>query len=195
MKKYLGIGIVVLVIVLLAGGWFAYARTQTAAVVNGKPISKVEFYRRLEKRAGKQILDEMIVEELILQEGDKKKVSISEKELEKKLAEMKDRMGGEAKFKAQLKQSRYTVEEINKQLEIQAIVERILGKDIKITDEEINKYYEQGKEWQFKDKKLDEVRGQIAETLKQQKYEANLPKWIEGLKKKAKIVNRLGSGS
>lgn len=188
MKKYLiivGAGIVVL---LLIAGWLTYASTQTVAIVNGERIGKAEFYKNLEMRGGKQILDQIIIEKLILQEGKKNKISVSQKELETKLAEMKKRMGGEKNFQAQIKQSGYTIDDINKQLEIQAIVEKILGKDIKIKEAKIKEYYEQNKEWTFKDKMLDQVRGEIVEALKQQEYQKKLPKWIESLKKKAKII-------
>lgn len=195
MKKYLivvGAGIVAL---LLIAGWLTYISTQTVASVNGEPISKAEFYKILEKRAGKQIVDQMITEKLILQQGAKNKISVSKKELETKLSEMKKRMGGEKQFEAQLKQTGYTIDEVNRQLEIQIIVEEVLGKDIKITEAKIKKYYEQNKEWQFKDKTLDQVKGVITEALKQTEYQEKLPKWIQSLKKKAKIVNKLESGS
>lgn len=181
----------ILIFILLSTGCSSGKSATNVARVNGETITKEELYQRLEKRAGKQILDEMITEKLILQEAAKNKIKITDKEIKSKLADMKTRMGGEKSFNAQLKQSGYTLEDINKQVEIQTIVEKLLGKNVKITESEIKKFYDDNKEIRFKDKKLKEVRGQIIEALKQAKYEQELPKWIESLKKKSKIVNDL----
>lgn len=182
----------VLILILLSTSCSSGKSATNIARVNGETITKEELYQRLEKRAGKQVLDEMITEKLILQEAAKNKIKVTDKEIETKLADMKTRMGGEKSFNAQLKQSGYTLEDINKQVEIQTIVEKLLGKNVKITESEIKKFYDDNKEIRFKNKKLEEVRGQIAEALKQAKYEQELPKWIESLKKKSKIVNDLG---
>jgi len=52
------------------------------ALVNNRPISRWSFNRDLQKAAGEQILNNKIAEMLVLQEGQKQKIDISDEEID-----------------------------------------------------------------------------------------------------------------
>ena len=67
-----------LLIIVLAGAFWVYNRYWNVATVNGKGISRMEFYKTLEGQGGKQTLDQMIQESLVMQEASKKKITIGQ---------------------------------------------------------------------------------------------------------------------
>ncbi len=84
-----------------------------------------------------------------------------------------------------------TLDFLREQLKLQLILEKILKDKIKVSEEEVKKYYKENKEMFFPGKKFEEVKEQIEEELEYQKISMQTQIWIEELKKKAKIVNTL----
>ena len=167
--------------------------SRTVATVNGEGISRTEFNERLEQKAGRKILDELITEKLVLQEADKKNLKISEKEIDKKVDELKSRFPDEKSFDKNLEENNMTIDEVREQMKIQIITQKMLEKKIKVTTQEIKNYYEQNKQTVYKDKQFEQVKDQIKEQLEQQKLSQKRQTWLESLKKKAKIKNKLQS--
>jgi|Deesub1362A_J573_1020465.scaffolds.fasta_scaffold01688_1 foldase protein PrsA len=165
--------------------------SRTVATVNGEKITQAELNQRLMQEAGKEVLDQMITEKLILQEAKKKGIKVSEEEIDKKIEEFKKQFPDEKTFRAQLKENNMTIDFLREQLKLQLIVEKILKDKIKVSEEDVKKYYEENKEMFFPDKKFEEVKKQIEEELQYQKLSMQTQIWIEELKKKAKIVNTL----
>jgi foldase protein PrsA len=182
------IGIFIFLIILAAA---AIGCSKTVATVNGEKITQAELNERLMQQAGKEVLDQLITEKLILQEAKKKGVKVSEKEIDKKIEEFKKQFPDEKTFRAQLKENNMTIDFLREQLKLQLIVEKILKDKIKVSEEEVKKYYKENKEMFFPGKKFEEVKKQIEEELEYQKLSMQTQIWIEELKKKAKIVNTL----
>ncbi len=185
--KGLKIGFFFLIIFAVA----AIGCSKTVATVNGEKITQAELNERLMQQAGKEVLDQMITEKLILQEAKKKGIKVSEKEIDKKIEEFKKRFPDEKTFRAQLKENNMTLDFLREQLKLQLILEKILKDKIKVSEEEVKKYYKENKEMFFPGKKFEEVKEQIEEELEYQKISMQTQIWIEELKKKAKIVNTL----
>lgn len=191
MKTYvkgLKIGFFIFLIVLVAS---AIGCSKTVATVNGEKITQAELNQRLMQQAGKEVLDQLITEKLILQEAKKKGIKISEKEIDKKIEEFKKQFPDEKTFRAQLKANNMTLNFLREQIKLQLIVEKILKDKVKVPEEEVKKYYEENKEMFFSGKKFEEVKKQIEEELEYQKLSMQTQIWIKELKKKAKIVNTL----
>ncbi len=66
-------------------GWFF------AAVVNGQPVSRLAVVNQLEKTGGKQTLDSLINQSLILQEAKKLKITVSNKEVDDEIKRIKNK--------------------------------------------------------------------------------------------------------
>ena len=81
-KKQLTIGIIVIAIVALL---VFFRGLFVAALVNGTPVSRLELIRELEKADGKKVLSDIIVRKLIEQEAQKRKVTVTDAELENEI--------------------------------------------------------------------------------------------------------------
>ena len=138
-----------------------------AATVNGEPIYMEEVDKQLEqlgqqhqslegqqgeeykKQFQKQILDDLIEQKLVLQEAEKEKIKVSDKEIDDWIKQAKQQFPSEQEFESKLKELNLTIEELKKnrkeQLLRQKMIEKIT-KDIKVTDKEVEDYYKKNKE-------------------------------------------------
>lgn len=179
-----------LAIVTISAGC-AQTKSETVATVNGEKITRDELADRLIKQSGKEVLDQMITEKLINQEAKKKGINITEAEINKKIEEVKKQFPDEKTFQSQLAANNLTLDNLKEQIKLQLIIEKALKGKVKVTDKEIKSYYEENKNTFFKGKKFEEVKDQIKEELEYQTLSFQVQSWVEGLKKKAKIVNNL----
>jgi foldase protein PrsA len=191
MKTYLNGLKIGLFIFLFALAVATIGCSKTVATVNGEKITQAELNQRLMQQAGKEVLDQLITERLILQEAKKRKINVSEKEIDKKIEEFKKQFPDEKTFRNQLKENNMTLDFLKEQVKLQLILEKILKDEIKISENEIRNFYEQNKDFMYKDKKFEEVKEQIKEELEYQALSMKSQDLIENLKKKAKIVNEL----
>lgn len=184
-KKFAVVLIVLLSVVALA---FNFKSLLVAAVVNGKPISRLYLDRQLEKQGGKQILENEIVKILILDEAKNRKLEISLGEIDKKIQEIEGQVttGGSSLDKL-LEAQGQTRDSFKEQIKIQLIIEKVLSKDVSVTEEEIKDYYDKNKAFYAKDKKFEDLKGQINDDLARQKIGEKFQPWLDELKKKAKI--------
>lgn len=157
--------LMLLVSVFISGT--ACSDKKIAATVNGEPIYTEEVDKQLEqlgqdheslegqqgeeyiKQVEKQILDDLIEQKLVLQEAEKEKIKVSDKEIDDWIKQAKQQFASEQEFESKLKELNLTVEELKKsrreQLLRQKMIEKIT-KDIKVTDKEVEEYYKKNKE-------------------------------------------------
>lgn len=173
-----------LIIVLLAGA-LLYIRGQLiVAVVNGQSISRFTLIRNLEKQAGKQVLDSLITKILIYQEAKKENVIISEEEINQEIAELEKSFTEQGQdLDLVLGAQGVNREELKEQFELQKIAEKIAGKDVEVTDQEVNKYLEENKDLLSEGTKPEDVR----EQLETQKLNTAVQSWVQSLRDKAEI--------
>lgn len=161
-----------------------------AAVVNGQPISRLSVISELEKQGGKKTLESLIVKTLILQEGQKQGIKIEQKEIDSRVNNLKDQY---AKQGLNLDQSLAAQgwkenDLVEQYIRPQIIVEKIVGKDIKVTDKEVGDYIEKNKDALSQNASSVELKKQIAELLRQQKLEEKVQNWMLDLQKKANVL-------
>lgn len=111
-----------------------------AALVDGKPIFNWQLNSTLRARYGKQTLEGMIGEALIAKEAQKQGVSVSAQELDAKKKEILSSLGSEVSLSDFLKFQGLTESDFTQQLRLQLTVERLLTKNLTITDDDINAY-------------------------------------------------------
>jgi hypothetical protein len=73
------------------------------------------------------------------------------------------------------------------QLKYQVMIDKILGKDVKVTDKEIQDYIEQNKESLPKNQKEADLKKTVADQLRRQKINEKVQPWLDNLQKNAKI--------
>jgi parvulin-like peptidyl-prolyl isomerase len=179
--------LLILAIVIVLGA-VNFKHLAVAAIVNGKPISRLALIRDLEKQSGKQALDNIITKQLILQEAAKQGMAVTKEEIDSKIATTKKQVEAQgAKWDDILASQGITQRDLEDQFSVQLLIEKILSKDIKVEDPEISDYFKTNTSFFPKGTKLDEVKDSIRDTLTQQKINQKFQEWVTELKKNAKI--------
>lgn len=119
---------------------------EVVAKVNDEVITKDDLYDVLVKQNGEQVLQTLIIDKIIELEIEKENIEATQEEIEAELKEVKDYYGGEEQFKQLMNNYGYKIEDIEKDIEKNIKVEKLFEGKINITDEEIEKYFEENKE-------------------------------------------------
>lgn len=160
-----------------------------AAVVNGQPISRFSVISEAEKQSGQQSLQTLVRNTLIEQEARKSNVAITDQEINDEIKKIETSISKQGqKLDEVLAMQGMTQEDLKKIIRLQKLVEKIVGKDVKVSDEEINKYIEQNKDFLPKDKSEEELKKTAKESLTQQKLNTKINDWLTSLQTKAKIM-------
>ncbi|ALS77587.1 peptidylprolyl isomerase [Planococcus kocurii] len=145
MKKllYIGIG------VLAASAIFvmvAFSGDDSVASVGDKEITKEALYDKMVASAGAATLDAMISNEVVNQEADKADIKVTQEELDAEMAVYEESYGGAEALEQALASSGMSIADLEDEMKIYLKVEKIVGPDINITDEQISTYFEENKE-------------------------------------------------
>ncbi len=159
-----------------------------SATVNGKPIYRYQVIKRLEKDYGKQAYENMLREELLTQEAQKRSIVITQTDIDNEFKKI------DASLKSQgtslddaLKQQELTRAEVTDSIKFQILASRLVSDKTKVTDAEIKDYMEQNKDFLPKDQSAEQVRQTVIDYLKQQKEAEAIDLLLNELKGKAKI--------
>lgn len=182
------IPVVILLLVLVAAA-YGYYRYGSIATVNGKPISRIDYIKTLEKQGGKQVVDQMIQETLILDEAKKKGVTIDQniinEEIGKIETQLKDQ--GQTLDEALLKEG-MTRADLEKQIRLQKLVQQLADSKKEITQAEIDSFLTQNKDQLPKEATKQELDDLAKKQIASQAANQNVTSWLENLKKEATIV-------
>lgn len=145
MKKllYIGIG------VLAASAIFvmvAFSGDDSVASVGDKEITKEALYDKMVASAGAATLDAMISNEVVNQEAEKADIKVTQEELDAEMAVYEESYGGAEALEQALASSGMSIADLEDEMKIYLKVEKIVGPDINITDEQISTYFEENKE-------------------------------------------------
>lgn len=181
-------GIIVLAIILLGLGLYFFKSLFIAATVNGQPISRLQVVQELEKQSGQQTLESLVTKNLILQEMEKNNITVNEEEISAEIKKIEDALKQQGRTLSDaLAQQGLSRPELEEQLRIQKMIEKLFSKDAVVSDAEVNAYIEENKDALPTDQEESALKATIKEQLKQQKLTTKFQTWLEGLQKKAKI--------
>ena len=188
-KIKISIKTVIIIVVIIALGVLAYVYKGLfiAATVNGSPISRLAIIQELEKASGKDLLDSLIIEKLVQNEANAKKIIVSNDEINGEIKKIEDQIVAQgATLDAALAAQGMSMEDLKKQIIFQKEVEKLVVDKINVTDEEVAQY--------IKDNQVSIPEGQEAATndqvkneLRNQKLNTEAQALISDLKAKAKI--------
>ena len=174
--------IILVIIVLAFGSLFVLKKNWfVVAMVNNRPITSIELYQKLNQQYGQAVLDSLIQEKLIKNEAKKQKVAVSTKELDGRLKEIEEQLGGKEALDYALKSRNLSLEQVKDQIKTQLLVEKMLGKDVEVTDADVETFIKDNPT--AKDLSKDKIKEQV----RSQKINEKFPAWLEELKKNAKI--------
>lgn len=177
-----------LVIIIILGLIYFFKNQLVVAIVNGQPISRFALIGELDKRFGKKTLDAIVTKTIILQEAKKQNASVSKEEIDKEVKDLEDNVTKQGQNLNQLLESQgMTREDLREQIRIQKLLEKIAGKDISITDQEVNDYIEKNKDLFPKEAKMEDIKEKVKEQLKQEKLNEKTQTFLKQLRDNAKI--------
>ncbi len=201
----------------------------TVATVNGEKITSDQLSERaqifrifmalksvpefaeflMETKEGEEVLDtyrdyvleKLIEEELILQEGEERGIKVNSKEIEERLSTIIDRteeVSSKKELLQKLKKDQRTLHDLKKEIYRKLAREKLkkrIVEDVSVSESEIRQYYEKNKD-SFRDAgqnipPLSEVKAQIREKLKKDRKDALWQKWVKKIKAEAIIVKNL----
>ena len=183
----------VAIIVVLLGlvAWFISNKGLfVAAVVDGRPIFRWQLNSVMKARYGAQTLDSMISQVLIDQEARKSGVTVSKTDITTKEADLVKSLGSNVSLDDVLKYQGMTKADFEDQLKLQLTVEKLLGKDITITDTDIDNYIASNEATLTATTEAG-LRSEAKQAIFSQQMNEKLQTWFAGIKAKASILNFL----
>jgi foldase protein PrsA len=115
------------------------------AAVNGQNISRADFDHKLESSpAAKQVLGQMVQQQLIDQYARDKKVDVTQAEIDKKETETKARMQP-GQFEQILKQQSLTEQDVQNILKQQLVLEKAVAPQVHVADSDIKAYFDKNR--------------------------------------------------
>ncbi|WP_216776486.1 peptidylprolyl isomerase [Metabacillus halosaccharovorans] len=169
-KKTLAI-LAVLIVAAIAVFIFLSTRSDVVAKVGSESLTKDDLYTFFVEQNGEAALDTLITKNLIDQEVEKEKITVSSKEIDAELQELIDSYGGEETFEQQLTSSGLTQDDIKEDIEVNLKIEKLLEPQIEITEEEMQTYFDENKDSfaQAKQVKASHILVEDEETAKEVK--------------------------
>jgi len=117
-------GLVGILVIAIAAALFVFrGQQELAAKVNGVEITKDKLYDAMYAQVGEYTLEQLITEELIRQEAEKKNVSVTDEEVKQKLESIKEGFP-EGQFELILAQQGMTEEQLKEQLKPEVLLEK-----------------------------------------------------------------------
>jgi foldase protein PrsA len=145
MKKamYIAIGAVLAAAIFLLAG---FMEKDAVASVNGTDIDKDALYDKMVASNGAATLDAMISDEIVKQEAKKADVKVTQDEIDAEMKTYEEQYGGAEALESAIASSGMTVDQLEGEMENYLLIEKLIGPDIKITDEQIETYFKENKE-------------------------------------------------
>ncbi|MBI3342867.1 SurA N-terminal domain-containing protein [Candidatus Gottesmanbacteria bacterium] len=161
-----------------------------AAVVNGRPIFRWELTRVLTDRYGKQTLEGMVSEALIASEAKKQAVSVPSSEVRMREDEIVKGLGSGMSLDEILKIQGLSKDEFDRQITMQLTVQKLLGKDLTITDADVDGYIATNRATLAATQEAA-LRAEARQAILDAHIGGKLQPWFLELKQKAKILRFL----
>lgn len=174
--------IIVLALLFFEKGLFV------AALVNGKPISRFLVINQLEKQSGKSVLDSLVMQTLILNEAEKRKIKIDQKDIDAQLSTIQKNVEKQGSTLDQaLASQRMTKNQLTDQIRLQLLLNKMIDQNVTVTDKEVDDYISANKD-QLGQQDSETLRSQIKKQLAAQKIDQKTQQFLQDLKNKANIT-------
>jgi len=182
---------VVALIVLGAVATAAYLKYGVVAVVNGRRIGRVEYTKMMEKQVGKQVLDQLVTEEMILSEAQKEGVVVSQEDIDKEIGSIEEDIKAQGKtLEEALVAEGMEKSDLERQILIRLLVEKMVSKTGEVSEEEIASFLEENEGMLPTDVSEEELNQLAKDQISSQKDNEMINSWISELEAKSTVVYR-----
>ena len=134
---------VVAALAVVAIVWVVITNATAVAIVNGQRITRRAFVDRLEQVTGEQVLSDLINEQLIGQAAKKAKITVTSAEVEAEMERLREQIG--PSFDSVLAQYGMTVEDLQKNMELNLLVFKVSTKDVTVSEDALMSFFEEHK--------------------------------------------------
>ncbi len=184
-KQYL---ILIIGIILLGAALYYFRGLFVAAVVNGQPISRLSVVQQSEKQTGKQTLDTLVRDALIEQQAKKENITVSDKEVNDQINTLQTNLQKQGQNLSQVLATQgMSQSDLKNLIRLDQLVQKMVGKNIKVSDKEVNDYLTQNKA-SLPNADEATLKKQAKAQLLQQKTNAAVQTWLANIQKQANIV-------
>lgn len=178
----LGLG-AVLVLLYLFKGYLV------SALVNGQPITRLQYVQEMENRVGQETLDNLVTQILIKQEADKQGITVDETTIDAEMQRLEEQFSQQGQsLDSLLEQQGMSRQDLRDQLKIQQQVQLLVGSETEPSEEQIAEYLEQNEAFLPEEATDEEKREMAIEQLSQQSQSEAIQNLIERLRTEASII-------
>lgn len=194
MKKFDVTILTVSVLILgLVGIGFTQAKgapTDSTGSIVGKVgnlnITQNQVYEEMKGNVGKDAMTNVIATELFKLESKAQGITVSEKELDDVINEVKEKTKTPEKFQAYLEDRGMDEQGLRDKTKLIMLRDKLVEKAFPVTDEQIKEYYEKNKD-KLDISSLEEGRKEITEKVKEKNRRKNSVLWMEEMTKKYQV--------
>lgn len=148
MKKFKNVKYIVLTFVLLLAFSLTGCKaedTEVVATIGDKKITQDELNDVLVERYGVETLNSLISEKIVELEIAKENIKIASEDIDKEFKNMEEQYGGKEALANAMANSNLTEKDLKNDIKNKLSIDKLLKDDIKISEENIAKYYEENK--------------------------------------------------
>ena len=181
----------IFILLVVAGVIYFGGKVFYAASVNGQLINRFSVIKDLEKQGGKKTLDTIILKTLINQEAKKRKLAVSQQEIDAELQKIEKNVTSQGStLDALLVQQGMTRNDLAGEIKLQLLVTKMVDNNISVTDKEVDNYLagqnnQNSLSLSQSTPGLSRVQAETA--IRQQKLQTKIQAFVADLKAKAKI--------
>lgn len=180
-KVYIVLALALLIILIMwRPGWFI------AASVNGQPITNFELLYKINQQFRKQTLEQLIDERLVMDEVRKNNIIVTESEINQRLSQLENNVGGTQVLDNLLASQGQTRETLRSQLKLQLGIEKLYQNEATVSASEVEAFTDKNKDRLQATDSASQVK-EAQQLLKQQKTGEIFRERFQSLKTKAKI--------
>jgi len=169
---------------------FSFKKVIPVAIVNGDSINRQEFTDLLVKRAGRIVMQEIIINDLISAEAKTRKVKVEGEEIEKQLDIVKrDLKEQNFTLEMYLAQQSVTQKDFEKQIKVQLLIKKMFEPGTKVSEKEIQQFYKDNGIVLGKSAVLRSQRVAIRQAILQQKMRNAYSEWLTRKLQEAEVTH------
>ncbi|MEI6533576.1 MAG: SurA N-terminal domain-containing protein [Candidatus Roizmanbacteria bacterium] len=183
--KMISIALAIIAII----GVVYYAKQQLiVATVNNQAITRFQLISELEKRAGKNVLDSLIQKEIVVQEAKKKKIVVTDKEVQEEIKRLEAEVQKQGQnFDAFLTMQNISRAELDQEIRLQKLATKLATSSAGVTDAEVADYIEKNKSYLPQDQTEEQLKVTVRTQLTRQKEQQAVTQWLDKARQSAKI--------
>ncbi|MGE7919271.1 peptidylprolyl isomerase [Viridibacillus sp. NPDC093762] len=116
------------------------------AKINGVKITQSELNKELVSQYGTDVLSTLITNKVIELEAAKKKITVSDKEIQAELDDLQNSYGGQEAFEAALESNAMTLQDAKDNIKTYLTTTKLIEPTIDITEKELKNYFKENKD-------------------------------------------------